>query len=182
MWFDRLIRVHTSIYIYSFFYIYIMDALCLYKYFIYIYVYNACHIFVVLFFFYLRYINIQLVEWVIRSIAYIDDSYHLENDIILRLLNPPRARHRNGLATWSSLIGSLYINARPFSFLPQLLLFTCSFPIGCTLLSSRLTPIAQSSRKSFEEQRDRINTNTIVRSMLTARSRKTKWTHVSLRN
>lgn len=36
-----------------------------------------------LFSFYVRYINIQLVEWVILPIAYIDDSYHLEDDICM---------------------------------------------------------------------------------------------------
>jgi len=48
----------------------------------YIYVYNACHIFVV-FISIFDIINIQFarIEFILLYRLYIDDSYHLENDI-----------------------------------------------------------------------------------------------------
>lgn len=78
--------------------------------YLYIYVYIMLVTFSLSSFFIFDIINIQFarVEFIL-SIAYILTILITSKTIYTTTLNSPRARYRNGLATWSSLIGSLCI-------------------------------------------------------------------------
>jgi len=173
------ISLSLSIYIY----------ICTIYIYIYICVYNGYALFLKVLYLYLRvqclsYFRCSLFIFDILTFSWLSELFFLsliywrflslENDI-LRLLNPPRARHTNGLATWSSLIGNLYINARLFSsFLHSHIIVACNLFFYWVLLSFYLT-IIRSLKVSKNKE---INTNWFWHS-INGKIEKKKRTNVS---